>query len=355
MNIDKKFMMLAINMAKEGLGKTFPRPSVGAVIAKDGILISKARTADGGAPHAEPQAIELAGENAKGANLYVSLEPCNHFGKTPPCVDAVIASGVKKVFIANKDINPKAAGGIERIREAGIEVLENFCADEAMEVNKVFFTNITKNRPYIIVKIGSSLDGKIALENGKSKYITSKQARSYVQVLRSKVDGILVGVNTVINDNPQLNCRLEGLNKNLAKIILDTNNRTPNNSQIIKKANKEQVIIFSSREGKVGKAEVIKTPLNKNNNFVDLKFVLKNLSEKGFQQILVEGGGTVISSFIKENLVDELQIIYAPKILGGKAISFSQDVQVFDIPKNKFKLVQQRNFGEDKLLKFISI
>lgn len=348
-------MMLAINMAKEGLGKTFPRPSVGAVIAKDGVLISKARTADGGAPHAEPQAIEIAGKNAVGANLYVSLEPCNHFGRTPPCVDAVIASGVKKVFIANKDINPKAAGGIEKIRAAGIEVVENFCTDEAMEVNKVFFTNITNNRPYIIVKIGASLDGKIALENGNSKYITCKQARSYVQVLRSKVDGILVGVNTVINDNPQLNCRLEGLNKNLTKIILDTNNRTPNNSQIIKKANKEQVIIFSSREGKVGKAEVIKTPLNKHNNFVDLNFVLKNLSEKGFQQILVEGGGTVISSFIKENLVDELQIIYAPKILGGKSISFAQDVQVFDIPKNKFKIFEQRDFGEDRLIRLKTV
>lgn len=347
---DIDFMRIAIAAAKSGVGKTFPKPCVGAVVVKDDKVISIASTADGGAPHAEPQALEQAGKNAKDATLYVTLEPCNHFGKTPPCVDAVIAAKIKKVVIANRDINPKAAGGIEKLKSAGIEIIQGVCEQEALYINKAFFSTITKNRPYIIIKIGSTLDGKIALSNGKSKYITSEISRNYVQVLRSQVDGILVGVNTVINDNPELTCRLAGLTKKLPKIILDTNHRIPENCNLLKNSKNDPVILFSSRDAKSVNAEIIKTPTNKHNDFVDLHFVMKTLAEKGFERILVEGGGKIISSFLHENLVDELQIIYSPKILGSAAISFSSEIHFSDIPENQFKITEQRNLGEDILV-----
>ncbi len=345
---------MAIEMARSGVGKTFPKPSVGAILVKDGNIISKAVTANEGKIHAEPSAIELAGKEAKGSTLYVTLEPCNHHGTTPPCSDAVIAAGIKRVVIANRDINPKAAGGLEKLRSNGIEVVEGVCADEAMEINRVFFNTISKKRPYIIVKIASSLDGKIALADGRSKYISSEIARNYVQALRSKVDGILVGVNTVINDDPELTCRLEGLEKTLPKIILDTNNRLPASAKILNNIGKEPVLIFSSRDGKSSKALIIKTPTNRTNNFVDIKFVLKHLAENGFERILVEGGGKVISSFIKEEQIDELQIIYSPKILGNSAISFTSEINLSEITESKFKLTDQRKLGEDSLLIFKS-
>ncbi len=343
-------MRITINMARSGIGKTFPKPSVGAVLVKDGIIISKAVTANAGTSHAEPQAIESAGKNATGATLYVSLEPCNHHGRTPPCTDAVITAGIKKVVIANRDINPVAAGGIEKLKAAGIEIIENICSSEAMEINRPFFNTITKKRPYITAKIGSTLDGKIALGNGDSKYITSEISRNYVQVLRSKMDGILVGVNTVINDDPLLSCRLEGLNKKLPKIILDTHHRTPENCRVMNNSAIDPVIIFSSRSGRSEKAEIIKTPTNPQNNYVDIKFVLHNLASRGFERLLVEGGGKIISNFLAENLIDELQILYSPKILGSNSISFSSELHLSKIPEERFRLVDERKFGEDILL-----
>ena len=347
-------MRIAINMAKSGIGKTFPKPSVGAVIVKDGVIISKAVTSSSGI-HAEPQAIEMAGKNAKGATIYVTLEPCSHTGRTPPCVDAVIESGIKKVVIANRDLNPVAAGGIEKLIKAGIEVIEDVCSSEALEINKAFFSTIIKKQPHITVKIGSTLDGKLALGNGNSKYITSEISRNYVQVLRSKMDGILVGVNTVINDNPELTCRLPGLEKKLPKIILDTHYRMPESAKILKNSKTDPVIIFSSRDGKSNNAEVVKTPTNKNNNFVDLHHVLKTLAARGFERLLVEGGGKIISNFLIENLVDELQIVYSPKILGNNSISFSSEMHLSEIPKEKFKLHDERRLGDDILLVFRSI
>lgn len=352
MSTDIHFMKIAIEMARSGVGKTFPKPSVGAVIVKDGNIISKAVTANAGVMHAEPGAIEQAGKNAKGATLYVTLEPCNHHGNTPPCSDAVIAAGIKKVVIANRDENPKAAGGIEKLRSHGIEVVENICAKEAMEINRPFFNTITKKRPYIIAKVGSSIDGKIALADGKSKYITSETARDYVHVLRSRADGILVGVNTIISDDPELTCRVEGISKVLPKIILDTHYRMPENCKIIKNAGKEPVLIFSSRDGKSTKAQVIKTPTNKHNNFVDINFVLRYLAEKGYERLLVEGGGKVISSFIKENLIDEFHIMYSSKILGNSSISFASEINMTEIKESNYRLSDQRKFGDDVLLIF---
>jgi diaminohydroxyphosphoribosylaminopyrimidine deaminase / 5-amino-6-(5-phosphoribosylamino)uracil reductase len=346
-----KFMKIAINMAKSGIGKTFPKPSVGAIIVKDGLIVAKAVTSNTGI-HAEPLAIEQAGENAKGADMYVTLEPCNHQGTTPPCVDAVIAGGIKRVFVANRDINPVAAGGIERLKQAGIEVFEDICSKEALVINKTFFNIITKKRPYITVKVGTSLDGKIALSNGMSKYITSEISRNYAQVLRSKSDGILVGVNTIIYDNPVLSCRLPGLEKKLTKIILDTNHRTPESSNIIKNAKNDPVIIFSSRSGKSSGAEIIKTPTNKNNNFVDLHYVVSTLAKRGFERLLVEGGGKIISNFLAEDLVDELHMIYSSKILGENAVSFASKLYLSEIPEEKFRLVEERRLGSDILLIF---
>ena len=354
-------MNLAIEMARVGVGKTFPKPSVGAVIIDEhNVILSAAHTSSAGI-HAEPQAIEQAlgkkkkqgQKNLKKCTLFVSLEPCNHHGKTPPCVDAIIESKIERVVIANKDLNPIAAGGINRLIDAGVKIDFGICEQKAAIINQPFFSSVNNKKPKIIVKVASSLDGKIALDDGRSKYITGKIARNYVQALRNKMDGILVGVNTVINDDPELSCRLSGVNKTLPKIILDTNYRTPTTAKLVT-VNKEPVIIYSAREGKSKNAEIIKVGTNKNNTYIDLNHVMQNLASKGFERILVEGGGQVISSFIDNNLIDEFQVIYSPKII-GKGISFAENLHLNQLPASSLKLSYTRSLGEDTLLVFNKI
>ncbi len=346
MNNDIRFMQIAIAAAKAGVGKTFPKPSVGAVLVKNNRVISIAHTSQKGI-HAEPQVIQQAGSDAKGAIIYVTLEPCNHYGRTPPCSEAVIKAGIKRVVIANRDINPKAAGGIEKLKAAGIEVTENICSKEAMEINRPFFYTVQKNRPYIIAKIGASADGKIALSNGKSQYITSEIARNYGQMLRSKVDGILVGINTILTDNPQLSCRLDGLGKKLTKIVLDSKNRIPENAKILDEST-GNTLIFSSKNRNLQGAEIIETPTT--NNGLDLNFILRTLAEKGHERILIEGGSKVLASFLEANLIDEIHIFYAAKFLGGNSLSAISDLNLTELPENNFNITETRKLGPDSLI-----
>lgn len=231
---DEDYMRLALDLAKSTQGQTSPNPVVGAVIVKNHQIIGMGAHLKAGEPHAEVHAIGMAGEKAKGATLYVTLEPCSHFGKTPPCSNLVIATGIKKVFVATTDPNPQVAGtGIERMRQAGIEVEIGLLQEEAREVNKLFFYNIRTGLPYVTLKSAVSLDGKTATITGESKWITGEEARADVHQLCHEHDAILVGVNTVLIDDPSLTARIKNGAKNPIRVILDTHLRTPLNAKVI--------------------------------------------------------------------------------------------------------------------------
>lgn len=319
-------MEIAIEMAKRGLGTTAPNPSVGCVIVKNDNIIAKSHTSRNGRPHAEPIALEQAGYDAENSDFYVTLEPCSHYGKTPPCVDAIIAAKVKKVIIANIDINPEVSGsGVRRLEDAGIEVIIGICEEKAFEVNYGFFKTQKLKLPKIILKLGTSLDGKIALSNFKSHYVTGEAARKYSHYLRAKNDAILVGKNTYIQDSPKLNCRLEGLEEQSPKkIVLGEIENLPEN--------------------------IINFPSNK-----PLKEIMLELVEKhGITSILVEGGAKIAASFIKDNLVDEIHLTKSAKIFGSDAISGIGDLGLEEISEAGFKLHQIKALGEDSLITFRS-
>ncbi len=349
---NSKYMFEAIRLAKLNLGKTFPNPSVGCVIVNGGDIVGYAKTNIGGSPHAEITALDFAGALSEGADMYVTLEPCSHIGKNPPCADAVIASGIRKVYIAAKDPFAEVNGkGIEALKNANIEVIENFCENEAYEVNKYFFTRVNKNRPYITIKIAASIDGKIALSTGKSKWITSDSARKYVHEMRASNEGILTGIGTVLADDPQMNCRVEGLEKySPTKFIIDSKLKTPETALILEG---EKTYIFTGANIKKNfeNAELIKVS-NREYNRLELVEIFSEIAKLGYSSILVEAGKALVSDLIKQNLVDEIHLITAPKILGGDGMSFVDELSLQDVPENNFKVVESRRLGDDILTIF---
>ena len=240
-------MKVALSLARRQLGRTHPNPSVGAVIVKNGQIIANGITDNGGRPHAETIALNDAGENAKDADLYVTLEPCSHHGKTPPCINAIIRSGIKAVYISCRDPNPEVNGaGIEALKKAGIKVIENVCHKEALEINRGFFSVIKKKRPYIALKIATSLDEKIT--NPKGRWLTGEPARNYGHLLRARYDAILTGAGTVIADDPLLTCRLPGLEGHSPiRIVLDRDNNIPKSSNIMKQQKEDLAAIRCNR------------------------------------------------------------------------------------------------------------
>lgn len=300
MQVHERFMQIAINLAKANVGSTGSNPSVGCIIVKNEKIIASSCTAEGGVPHAETIALQRAGKNAAGSSLYVTLEPCSHFGKTPPCVDAIIKAKVKKVIIGSLDKNPKVSS-IQKLKENSIEVITGVLEEETNNLHKDFFKFIARNIPYITIKVGVSLDGKIATQSGQSKWITNELARNFAHKLRSQNNAILIGRGTFEADNPSLNTRLLGLESyNPQKFII---------SKTLKNAPDE----FSILDGNL--------PLLEN---------LEILGKKGIQRLLVEGGASLITSLIKENLVDDLLIIKAPIILGGTK-SFIEDININEV------------------------
>ncbi|WP_226643680.1 bifunctional diaminohydroxyphosphoribosylaminopyrimidine deaminase/5-amino-6-(5-phosphoribosylamino)uracil reductase RibD [Mesobacillus subterraneus] len=319
---NQDYMALAINLARATEGQTSPNPRVGAVLVKDGQIIGMGAHLKAGEPHAEVHAVKMAGEKAEGATLYVTLEPCSHFGKTPPCSNLVIESGIKKVFVACVDPNPLVGGaGIRKMRDAGIEVDVGLMEEEAKALNKVFFHYISTGLPYVTLKSATSLDGKIATVTGESKWITGEEARKDVHHFRHAHDAILVGVNTVIKDNPSLTTRLDSGGKNPIRVILDTTLRTPLDSRIVNDhaadtiivtgtdADPERVRQFSERGIEIIKLETAKIGI------VDM---LKKLGDRSITSVYVEGGAEVHGSFLKEKAFQQVITYIAPKLLGGK-------------------------------------
>ena len=333
-NIDEKYMRMAIELAKKGAGAVNPNPMVGAVVVKNGEVIGRGYHKFFGGPHAEVYALEEAGEKAEGATIYVTLEPCSHYGKTPPCAKKIIDMGIKKCFIGSSDPNPKVAGrGVAMLKEAGIEVVENVLKEECDEVNQVFFKYIKTKIPYLFVKCGITLDGKIALSNGISKWITNSIAREKVQYYRNKFMGIMVGINTVLTDNPSLTARIEN-GVNPFRIIVDPNLQIDENCKVVKNNEDEKTVIITSQKNlftedtENTEIQIKQKRLSEENKvkfiFIDgekfsFKEMLEEIGKTGIDSILLEGGETLISLAFEENVIDGGEIFIANKILGDSS------------------------------------
>lgn len=320
METNEYFMQRALELAEKGRKATGENPMVGAVIVKDGKIVGEGYHKKAGGPHAEIEALKKAGLNAKGAALYVNLEPCCHYGKTPPCTDALIKAQIARVVAAIEDPNSKVAGkGFLQLQNAGIEVSVGVLKDEASKLNEVFIKNISKQTPFVIAKIAQSIDGKIALSSGKSKWITCDAARKRGHEIRSMYDGILVGIGTVLADDPILDCRLASNSASPVKIVLDSSAAIPTDSRLLQ--SKGKVILATTAQADKGRlkeleergVEIVTTSQDK----VNLKELLKALYNEGIYSILVEGGAGVFTSFLIEGLLDKIIVFISPKIIGG--------------------------------------
>lgn len=354
-------MKRAIKLAKRTMGRTSPNPLVGAVVVKDGKIISQGYHKRAGMPHAEIEALKAAGERARGADLYVNLEPCNHFGRTPPCTQAIIEAGVSRVFIGMPDPNPNVkGGGIEYLKAHGIKVEVGILEDECRRLNEVFIKYVTSGMPFTILKLAASLDGKIALANGESKWITNEKSRKFAHRLRNRVDAVLVGIGTVLKDDPRLTARLIGA-KNPIRIVLDTYLRIPLSAKVLNPDLPAKTFIATGPEvSEVSKDKIKKIEekgayvmeIGLKNDLMDLKELLWKLAEREITSILIEGGSSVATSFLKEKLVDKFYFFYAPKIIGGHysiPMIGGRDINSMDQIIH-LKDINIRRFGEDTLI-----
>nr|WP_273545568.1 bifunctional diaminohydroxyphosphoribosylaminopyrimidine deaminase/5-amino-6-(5-phosphoribosylamino)uracil reductase RibD [Paenibacillus caui] len=342
---DEFYMSLALDLAKHTQGQTGINPVVGAVVVKDGAVVGMGAHLRRGEAHAEVHALDMAGERAQGSTVYVSLEPCSHYGATPPCSKRLIEAKVARVVVACVDPNPQVSGrGTRMLREAGIEVVTGVLEKQAKELNKKFIKFITTGLPYVTLKAASTLDGKMASKTGDSKWITNEASRAMVHTLRHQHEGIMVGVDTVIADDPLLTTRLPVPGISPARIVVDSKLRIPVDAGVLKADGAGTIILTTEGHGDSAKLKAIEAggarviPCG-NNERVDLKLGLQKLGELGISSILVEGGGKLNGSFIAGQLADEVLLFMAPKLIGGMGPgSF-----VFDGPDSMQEAVRLTN------------
>jgi diaminohydroxyphosphoribosylaminopyrimidine deaminase/5-amino-6-(5-phosphoribosylamino)uracil reductase len=329
---DQRFMELALALGRRGQGRTWPNPAVGAVVVRDGVIVGRGWTQPGGRPHAEPVALARAGEAARGATIYVTLEPCSHVGKSPPCADAIIAAGIARVVSAIEDPNPDVAGqGHERLRAAGITVNIGLGAAEAARDHAGHFRRVRDKRPHVILKLAVSSDDKIAAQGHKPVAISGEAARARMHLLRAQCDAILVGIGTVLADDPLLTCRLPGMEaRSPVRVVLDRSLRIPGTSRLVHSARETPLWVMTStlaeapaamKLGAAG-AQVMRvadatTPIPG----LDLPAVLRALAEKGITRLLVEGGARVASSLVSAGLVDEVWLLRGPDPIGADGVA----------------------------------
>lgn len=326
---EEQFMKRAIELAKQGSGWTAPNPLVGAVVVKNGRVIGEGYHRKYGELHAERNALAACTEDPAGATLYVTLEPCCHYGKTPPCTEIIIEKKIAKVVIGSRDPNPKVAGkGARILREHGIEVVEDYMREACDALNPVFFHYITTKTPYVVLKFAMTLDGKIATRTGASKWITGEAARNHVHQLRGRYAGILAGIGTVLADDPMLNCRIDGAHQPL-RIILDSQLRIPMGSRLVRSAKEYPLLIVcneSTRDREEGANRIQKLEeagakvwtLPEKNGHPDLNVLMQRLGEEKIDSVLIEGGGTVNEAALKAHIVHHVYAYIAPKIFGGE-------------------------------------
>lgn len=321
--MDERFMKRALELAKKGEGKVNPNPLVGAVIVKNNKIIGEGYHELYGGNHAEINAIKSSKEPLEGTTIYVTLEPCHHYGKTPPCVDSIIEHGFSKVLIGQIDPNPLVSGkSIEKLRKAGIEVEIGILEEECIKLNEVFNKYILSNKPYVVLKAAMSLDGKIAAASGESMWITGEMARAHGHELRNKLSAIMVGINTVIKDNPSLTCRVPH-GRNPIRIIVDSKLRIPLDSKVLDISNKSRCLVATTEKASKDKIKLLKDKgievlmLPYKDERVDIRALIEELGRLKIDSILLEGGGNLNFSFLEAGLVDKVAFYIAPKIIGG--------------------------------------
>jgi diaminohydroxyphosphoribosylaminopyrimidine deaminase/5-amino-6-(5-phosphoribosylamino)uracil reductase len=322
---DELFMNRALELAGRGQGRTTPNPMVGAVVVKEARIIGEGYHEAAGCAHAEVNALDAAGTAAAGATLYVTLEPCNHTGRTPPCTEKILAAGIRRVVVAMPDPNPHVrGGGIDFIRKRGIEVATGVQESRARRLNEAYVKYITTGLPFVVVKCAATLDGWIATGSGDSKWVSGQQSRQYVHRLRHAMDAILVGVETVLADDPRLTVRLKGVEGiHPRRIILDTHLRIPDNARVLRSEDAADTIVVTGPSVSQSRAmklvgngvQVLAAPVN--NGRIDLGALLPLLGSLQVTSLLIEGGGAVIGSALRDGIVDKILFFYAPKIFGG--------------------------------------
>ena len=347
-------MKLALDLAEKGRGWTSPNPMVGAVVVKEGRIVGRGFHQRAGGPHAEVNAIDEAGDQSRGATLYVTLEPCNHFGRTPPCTQKILAAGIRRVVVAMSDPNPGVkGGGNAALAQQGLEVTCGICENEARRLNEYFITWITTGRPFVTVKCAATLDGRIATRTGDSRWVTGSAARRFVHRLRHAVDGILVGLETVKNDDPSLTTRLEGeVGADPTRIILDTHLSMPVTARMLHQASQAPTWVVCGPDAPNRRrkalvdagARVMEASLKAGR--IDLSALMDQLGGMGITSLLIEGGGGVIGSSCGAGIVDKLCFFYAPKILGADdgvpicrgtgPASMNQSIPVYDLSVARF-------------------
>ena len=326
MAVDERFMWAALDLARRGRGATNPNPMVGAVVVRDGQIVGTGYHRAAGELHAEAMALKKAGEGARGAVLYVNLEPCVHQGRTAPCVDAIIDAGVRKVVAAMEDPNPLVCGkGFKKLEEAGVKVKTGVLEEKARLLNEVFIKHITTGRPFVIVKSAVTADGKIATRAGRSRWITGEKARAFVHRLRNNSDAIAVGIDTVLQDDPRLTTRLEeGGGRDPQRIVIDSRARLPIDARMISLSSRARTVLATTAAAPPDKTgalqekgvEILQLPQNEGR--VDLEALISKLGERGVCQLLVEGGGTLNYSLLQAGLIDKVMLFIAPLIVGGR-------------------------------------
>ncbi len=357
---DSLFMKRALELAARGSGSTSPNPLVGAVIVKAGEIIGEGWHERVGEVHAEINAIKNSRESVEGSTIYVNLEPCSHFGRTPPCAAELVKRGFKRVVIAMEDPNPLVAGrGIKLLRDSGIQVDVGICRLEALMLNDIFIKFITKKSPFVLLKSAMTLDGKTATKSGDSKWISGELSREYVHRLRNRYSSILVGLNTVLKDDPQLTTRLEGVEgRNPVRIIVDSKGRIPAEAKVLETDEKRRTIIATTEEMRTEKLSVLNNKgveiiiTDKKDGKVDIRQLMNELSKRGIDSLLVEGGGTVASAFIEEGLIDKVAFFIAPVIIGGKSAPTPVMGGGVDFISDGYRLKHQSvtSFGQDVLI-----
>ena len=357
MEQDRQYMKMALELAQKGMGFTAPNPMVGAVIVKNGRIIGQGYHRKYGGLHAEREALAACTEEPKGASIYVTLEPCCHYGKQPPCVNAILEAGIRRVIIGSSDPNPLVAGkGIRILKDHGIEVTENILKEECDKLNEAFFYYIQNKKPYVVMKYAMTMDGKIAAYTGESKWVTGEAARIHVQEQRLKYTGIMVGVGTVLADDPMLTCRLEN-SRNPVRIICDSHLRTPLTSKIVRTAKTIPTILASSSKDqqKIKNYEemgcqVLYVP--EKNGHIDLNRLMEILGATKIDSILLEGGGSLNWSALESGIVQKVQTYISPKLFGGEEAKTPVEGKGFPDPASAVLLKNSEiiRLGDDFLI-----
>lgn len=363
MHTDIDYMKIALNMGARMLGQVAPNPAIGCVIVKHGVIVGRGVTQAGGRPHAETQALAQAGELARGATAYVTLEPCSHHGKTPPCSEGLINAGIARVVATMEDPDPRVSGkGFAMLKAAGIEVVSGVLAEEAAFQQEGFLKRVKHGRPMFTLKLASTLDGRIATESGESRWITGETARQYVHTLRATHDAVMVGIGTVLADDPELTCRLPGLeHSSPIRIVVDRQLNIPMKGKLAITANEKPCWVITREKSDTGKIKelekrgitVLTVPTN-DDGYIDLGVAARKLGEQGLTRVLVEGGAYLAAALIKDGVVDRLEWITSPSLIGddGKPSLKPMGVETL-AQRHQFKPYACKMLGNDRLESFV--